>query len=180
MPTALSGLPAIFTFSPLNQQEWVSNTMGSFFTERELRSRIWVDAERQSRKVIDELREETDLWCRCYGEMFKRVKEKPERIGSFFSDLEAAIEGFRKLEDVNKENIPKYELLGEMASNVETRKAIDRLIESLGEFVSVCQDLRWYIGIYEGLLEPRAEEPCETAEEFIKNMRCSVAAGPAR
>ena len=179
MPTVLSGLPAIFTFSPLNHQEWVSNTMGSFFTERELRSGIWVDAERQSRKVIDELREETDLWCRFYGEMFKRVKKKPERIGSFFSNLEGAIEGFRKLEDVNKENIPKYELLGGMASNVETRKVIDRLIKSLREFVSVCQDLRWYIGIYEGLQEPREGEPCETAEEFIKNMRCSIAAASA-
>ena len=47
--------------------------------------------------------------------------------------------------------------------------SVTGLIETLKPSISVCQELRWQIMIYEGKKEPKGEL-CETAEDFLESL----------
>ena len=170
MGGAVHNVPAFVSLSPSKNAGKVAGSMPAYQTifGPESPHPMEEESQRRRRAALNELRKETDSYCRFYQAKCKEVKADPTIIDTYFSNREVAISGTEEFIKVTKACISSYRSLGRVGG-VEVED-VESIISSLRSLVAICEEFLWHVGVYDALQEPRTGKVCKSADEFIQEL----------
>ena len=129
--------------------------------------------EKDRRRFFLSILEQNDFWRLFYEKRLKEVEKEPSIIDSYFPDRDRAAESLEAFGETAEGAARFYRNL-ECVGDQE-REILQSIVDSLDQLVALNGELLWYVGVYDGLQAPRASAPCESADDFIRKMRSSIA-----
>lgn len=130
--------------------------------------------DRRSRNTLTELRRDTDYWTQFLVSVTKDIKDKPSIIEDLFADQEQALDDLEHTINIAESNLPIYAKMEEVtkeSGRLETSLVIEKLMDSLRNFIVAGEDFSWHVNIYEAQKRPRTGIICDSAEEFKRALR---------
>ena len=129
--------------------------------------------------IFDEMRKNTKKHHTCAHNILKEIIQDPSQseylkdssgsVDSIIAHLELAEKNMKSSIRSLTKGLKNRQSEDISQAHDELYRSVTGLIETLKPSISVCQELRWQIMIYEGQKEPKGEL-CETAEEFLESL----------